>query len=61
MYTNKERKRLQELNPNCLHVDLFLISHPIYNYECKRCGKRFVLKPKNDWFETNVLNHECHE
>lgn len=43
---------------DCLHVDVFNIRHSHYNYKCKRCGKRFVRVPKNDYFETNILDNE---
>jgi len=43
---------------DCLHVDVFEIQHFVYKYKCTRCKKRFVTIPKNNYFETNILEHE---
>ena len=49
---------LYNLYRGCLHVDVFPINHWLYNYKCKRCGRRFIILPKNNYFETNILENE---
>ena len=54
--TKKERRRLQELEPNCLHVDVFVCKYsPFYTFECVRCSRRFVTLPQNNHFSTIIV------